>query len=82
MIIWLASYPKSGNTWVRSIVNQLINNDIKKDENVFDDLLNIRRYPTFFDMKELPKLTDTSSQEDKRKQLSLLLKIGKKAKTQ
>ena len=23
MIIWLASYPKSGNTWVRSIVSAL-----------------------------------------------------------
>jgi len=25
MIIWLASYPKSGNTWVRSIITSLIN---------------------------------------------------------
>ena len=24
MIIWLASYPKSGNTWVRSIITSLI----------------------------------------------------------
>ena len=24
MIIWLASYPKSGNTWVRSIISSLI----------------------------------------------------------
>ena len=24
MIIWLASYPKSGNTWVRSFINSLI----------------------------------------------------------
>ena len=24
MIIWLASYPKSGNTWLRSIVSALI----------------------------------------------------------
>lgn len=79
MIIWLASYPKSGNTWVRSIVNQLINNDIKKDENVFDDLLNIRRYPTFFDMKELPKLTDTSSQEDKKKTIEFTIKNWKKS---
>ena len=79
MIIWLASYPKSGNTWVRSIVNQLINNDIKKDENVFDDLLNIRRYPTFFDMKDLPKLTDTSSQEDKKKTIEFTIKNWKKS---
>ena len=24
MIIWLASYPKSGNTWLRSIISSLI----------------------------------------------------------
>ena len=24
MIIWIASYPKSGNTWVRSIISSLI----------------------------------------------------------
>jgi len=24
MIIWLASYPKSGNTWVRLFLNSLI----------------------------------------------------------
>ena len=24
MIIWLASYPKSGNTWMRSIVSSLL----------------------------------------------------------
>ena len=27
MIIWLASYPKSGNTWVRAIVSSLIYSD-------------------------------------------------------
>ena len=26
MIIWLASYPKSGNTWVRSFLNSLLFN--------------------------------------------------------
>ena len=24
MILWLASYPKSGNTWVRTIIGQII----------------------------------------------------------
>ena len=24
MIIWLASYPKSGNTWIRSFLNTLL----------------------------------------------------------
>ena len=30
MIIWLASYPKSGNTWLRAILHQII---IKKNNN-------------------------------------------------
>ena len=44
MIIWLASYPKSGNTWVRSIIASLIysNNGIFN----FDLLENIRQFPT------------------------------------
>ena len=24
MIIWIASYPKSGNTWVRSMISSLV----------------------------------------------------------
>ena len=32
MIIWLASYPKSGNTWVRSIISALL----YSDDGVFD----------------------------------------------
>ena len=53
MIIWLASYPKSGNTWVRSIISSLIYSDdgkfnfelIKKidqfpEKNYFKDLIN------------------------------------------
>jgi hypothetical protein len=44
MIIWLASYPKSGNTWVRSIIASLIytNDGIFN----FDLLENIRQFPT------------------------------------
>ena len=37
MIIWLSSYPKSGNTWVRSIISSLLysqdgSHDFKKME--------------------------------------------------
>ena len=27
MIIWLASYPKSGNSWIRSIISSLVYSD-------------------------------------------------------
>ena len=44
MIIWLASYPKSGNTWVRSFLsayyfseNGIFNSDLLK---------NIKQYPS------------------------------------
>ena len=79
MIIWLASYPKSGNTWVRSIVNQLINNDIKKNDDVFNDILNIRRYPTLYDMKDLPKIPNTYSQKQKREVIEYAIKNWKKS---
>ena len=63
MIIWLASYPKSGNTWVRSIVSSLLySNDgnfnfelIKKikqfpEKKYFKDLIN--DFGNFNEIKE------------------------------
>ena len=43
MIIWIASYPKSGNTWVRSIISSLI----YSNDGVFsfDLLKNIQQFP-------------------------------------
>ena len=37
MIIWLASYPKSGNTWVRTILTALeyTNDGIYNPENLY-----------------------------------------------
>lgn len=54
MIVWLASYPKSGNTWLRTILHQII---VKKND--FDDkwLSNIHRlvdtYPQTHHFKNL-----------------------------
>ena len=43
MIIWLASYPKSGNTWVRSIIASLL---YSNDGNFnFDLIKNIKQFP-------------------------------------
>tara|TARA_B100000686_G_scaffold345508_1_gene430241 strand:- start:2454 stop:3311 length:858 start_codon:yes stop_codon:yes gene_type:complete len=43
MIIWIASYPKSGNTWVRALLSAyLFNNDGKFD---FSDLNKIEQFP-------------------------------------
>ena len=42
MIIWLASYPKSGNTWVRALLTNYLS---KKITNVFEDIKNIKKFP-------------------------------------
>ena len=44
MIIWLASFPKSGNTWLRSIISSLI----YSDDGIFSFELNkkIRQFPS------------------------------------
>ena len=43
MIIWIASYPKSGNTWVRAFITSLL---FKKDKGTsFKDLVHINIYP-------------------------------------
>ena len=63
MIIWLASYPKSGNTWVRSIISSLL---YSKDGNhSFDQLNYIDQYPVkkyfknlindFYDLQKIKK---------------------------
>ena len=45
MIIWIASYPKSGNTWVRAIVSSILFSKDGRLDN-FDLLNNIDQYPT------------------------------------
>jgi hypothetical protein len=51
MIIWLASYPKSGNTWVRSVLTSLFKKN--QDEVNFEDLQFIRQYPLRSDFSKL-----------------------------
>ena len=45
MIIWLASYPKSGNTWIRTIIGQIINNNFDSND-VFKESKSIGLYPS------------------------------------
>ncbi len=53
MIIWIASYPKSGNTWIRSFLSSYIYNQGKKFD--FDDLLKIRAFPSDREINFLKK---------------------------
>ena len=43
MIIWIASYPKSGNTWVRSFISAILNGN--RGNFTFEDLIKIPQYP-------------------------------------
>ena len=51
MIIWLASYPKSGNTWLRAFVASLLYGGNKKE--ALKNMKIIRSYPLTSDFKNL-----------------------------
>jgi len=42
MIIWIASYPKSGNTWLRLLISNYL---WSNDSNLFNNLRYIQRFP-------------------------------------
>ena len=50
MIIWIASYPKSGNTWVRAIINSLLDSNNNK---VDINNIKIRQFPLVRDFNGL-----------------------------
>ena len=58
MIIWIASYPKSGNTWVRAIISSLLYSN-KNEVNINN--LKIRQFPNRRDFKDI--ITDFASEE-------------------
>ena len=54
MIIWIASYPKSGNTWVRFFLKSYFNNynsNITLAPKIYDNF-KIQNFPNIFFMKE------------------------------
>jgi hypothetical protein len=51
MIFWLASYPKSGNTWIRSLISTYENNET--NDNVFLNLRTIKKFPNTSQFKDL-----------------------------
>jgi len=79
MIIWLASYPKSGNTWIRSFLSSYY---YTKDGSFnFDLLKNINQYPNkeFFDQRitfpgEISKYWKISQEKIIRNKKNIFLK--------
>ena len=50
MIIWLASYPKSGNTWIRSFISALLYTN--EGQNDFSNLKRIKQFPARSQFKD------------------------------
>ena len=79
MIIWLASYPKSGNTWVRSLLSAYYYS--KNGDFSFELLKNIGLYPQkkYFDIKinkpgEINSYWDISQKKIISKKKNIILK--------
>ena len=53
MIIWLASYPKSGNTWLRAFLSTYLYMDIEKDTFDFNILNKIEQFPKLIHFKNI-----------------------------
>ena len=51
MIIWLASYPKSGNTWVRIFLSSLI----ASTDNININDIKIEQFPQRYNFENLTK---------------------------
>jgi len=80
LIIWLASYPKSGNTWVRSFLSSYYYSE--KGEFDFSLLKNIEQYPQKkFLKKEIKKPGDVSKYWSSSQQIILNQKKIKIFKT-
>tara|TARA_B100000780_G_scaffold138724_1_gene97114 strand:+ start:246 stop:1082 length:837 start_codon:yes stop_codon:yes gene_type:complete len=59
MIVWLASYPKSGNTWVRLFLDALL---FKQDGNVNINNIGIKQFPLREDFYGLTDRVDDESE--------------------
>lgn len=55
MILWLASYPKPGNTWVRLIISQLLYWDDKHNKNTLEYINKFGLYPRLIHYLNIPK---------------------------
>ena len=70
MIIWLASYPKSGNTWLRTIISQLLYKNLN-DEEVLEESRKIRLYPSKIDFLDLDEDFKLPVYPDEKKKINI-----------
>ena len=73
MIIWLASYPKSGNTWVRSFIISLLYSEDGSSN--LKDLEKIPQFPMKSHFKEI--VNDLSNIHELKKKMVRSSKYSK-----
>jgi hypothetical protein len=65
MIIWIVSYPRSGNTWVRSLISTYLFSE--KENTVFENIKKIINFPNIKHFKEIFEINEFSKEELKNK---------------
>ena len=61
MIIWIASYPRSGNTWIRSLVTTHLYLDNNKS--VFENIKKITNFPNILHFKGIFEINQFTKEE-------------------
>ena len=67
MIIWIASYPRSGSTWIRALISTYLFSE--KENKVFDNIKKIINFPNINHFKGIFEINEFSKEElkDKKK---------------
>ena len=75
MIIWISSYPRSGNTWVRAFLSTYLYS--KKDSTVFENIKKITNFPNLNQFQGIFEINKFSEEElkDKKKKIKKNLKL-------
>lgn len=77
MIIWIASYPRSGNTWIRSFLSTYLYS--KKGNIVFENIKKIINFPNIYHFKGIFEINKFLKEElkDKKKKDKKKFEISK-----
>jgi len=77
MIIWISSYPRSGNTWIRSFLSTYLYSE--KSSTVFENIKKITNFPNINQFKGIFEINEFSEEElkDKKKKDKKKFEISK-----
>ena len=77
MIIWISSYPRSGNTWIRAFLSTYLYSE--KSSTVFENIKKITNFPNINQFKGIFEINEFSEEElkDKKKKDKKKFEISK-----